>query len=203
MASPHVAGLVGLLISADPGLRGQVEAIETLIEHTAVPRINLACGGDPSGVPNNFYGWGRIDALAAYQAIPQQFSLTLSKIASAAAILPGEPLNYTLTVTNTHAISPTTNVVLTDTIPSGSAFLEATQPTPAPGMDRMDLPQPGWERGVSVTRPYTPPTSPDDRQPRLRARSGCARRCTGSGRDECSSTPALTAARAGSLLATC
>ena len=47
MATPHVAGLVGLLISANPALRGQVDEIETLIEQTAVPRTTTqTCGGD-------------------------------------------------------------------------------------------------------------------------------------------------------------
>ena len=38
MAGPHVAGLVALLISAKPELRGQVTEIETTIERTALPR---------------------------------------------------------------------------------------------------------------------------------------------------------------------
>ncbi len=57
MAGPHVAGLVALLLSAHPELKGQVDAIERIIEQTAVP-----CG---SPLPNTAYGWGRIDALAA------------------------------------------------------------------------------------------------------------------------------------------
>jgi subtilisin family serine protease len=68
MAAPHVAGLVGLLISHTPGLAGQVDLIEDIIEQTAVPRTTSeGCGGDPTNaVPNNTYGWGRIDAWAAY-----------------------------------------------------------------------------------------------------------------------------------------
>lgn len=68
MAGPHVAGLVALLISAKPALRGQVEAIETLLKNTAVPRYATApfCGGDAAGIrPNNVYGYGRINALPA------------------------------------------------------------------------------------------------------------------------------------------
>jgi subtilisin family serine protease len=57
MAGPHVAGLVALLLSAHPELKGEVDAIERIIEQTAVP-----CG---TPVPNAAYGWGRIDALAA------------------------------------------------------------------------------------------------------------------------------------------
>lgn len=69
MAAPHVAGLIALLISANPSLAGQVDRIEEIIESTAVRRTTTeACGGDgPSQVPNNTYGWGRIDALAAVE----------------------------------------------------------------------------------------------------------------------------------------
>ncbi len=57
MAGPHVAGLVALLLSAHPELKGQVDVIERIIEQSAVPL------GNP--VPNTTFGWGRIDALAA------------------------------------------------------------------------------------------------------------------------------------------
>lgn len=149
MATPHVAGLVGLLISAQPALRGQVDAIETLIETTAIPRRDLTCGGDPGGIPNNTYGWGRIDALAAYQDLHH---LTLTKTASAATILPGQTLIYTLTITHTHPISPTMNVILTDTIPTGVIFLGATQPFSQIGeVIEWDFPSLGASASASVT----------------------------------------------------
>jgi serine protease AprX len=67
MAGPHVAGCVALVISHAPGLAGDVDLIETIIEETSLPRTTSeGCGGDPTNaVPNNTYGWGRIDALAA------------------------------------------------------------------------------------------------------------------------------------------
>ncbi|HEY3386280.1 MAG TPA: S8 family peptidase, partial [Saprospiraceae bacterium] len=70
MAGPHVAGLVALMISANPDLAGQVDLIEEIIEATAVPKTtDQQCGEIPgSEVPNNTYGFGRIDALAAVQA---------------------------------------------------------------------------------------------------------------------------------------
>ena len=69
MAGPHVAGLVALLISANPDLAGDVDAIEDIVERTALPRTTAeGCGGDgPAQVPNNTYGYGRIDALAAVE----------------------------------------------------------------------------------------------------------------------------------------
>jgi uncharacterized repeat protein (TIGR01451 family) len=130
MAAPHVAGLVGLLISADPDLAGDVAAIEDLINQTAVPRTTAqGCGGDgPTDVPNNVYGWGRIDALAAYNNLPVELNLALSKSASVAAAAPGDLITYTLAVTNTHPVSATTGIVLTDTIPTGTTFVTATLP---------------------------------------------------------------------------
>jgi len=65
-----VAGLAALLISADPALAGQVDALEALITANSV-HVTTAqdCGNITNGVPNNVYGWGRIDALAAYEAL--------------------------------------------------------------------------------------------------------------------------------------
>ena len=67
MAGPHVVGLVALLLSAHPELRGQVDTIEYIIESSAVPRTDSQSCGDIPGtdIPNNTYGWGRVDALAA------------------------------------------------------------------------------------------------------------------------------------------
>ena len=65
MAGPHVAGLVALLISADPALAGNVDRIEELIRRSAVhPAFGGECGMSPGVFPNNTYGDGRIDALA-------------------------------------------------------------------------------------------------------------------------------------------
>jgi hypothetical protein len=67
MAGPHVAGAVALMISANPSLSGQVEQIETILETTAREKTtSQECGGVPgSNIPNNTYGYGIIDVLAA------------------------------------------------------------------------------------------------------------------------------------------
>jgi subtilisin family serine protease len=71
MAAPHVAGLAALLMSAKPNLIGQVEQVETVIEASALPLTTTQNCGDVSGsaVPNNTYGWGRVDALAAMRSM--------------------------------------------------------------------------------------------------------------------------------------
>jgi subtilisin family serine protease len=67
MAGPHVAGLVALIISANPALAGNMDKIVEIIEQSAVKlKSSQDCGGFPgSDIPNNAYGNGRIDALAA------------------------------------------------------------------------------------------------------------------------------------------
>ncbi len=67
MAGPHVVGAVALLWSARPNLRGNITATEHLLNLTALPRYSTQCGDAPNTVPNNVYGWGRLDALAAVQ----------------------------------------------------------------------------------------------------------------------------------------
>ena len=68
MAAPHVAGAAALLWSAFPALRGDVTLTESILEQSAVHLTTLqGCGGDSSSaVPNNVYGYGLIDVLAAY-----------------------------------------------------------------------------------------------------------------------------------------
>jgi serine protease AprX len=70
MAGPHVAGLVALMLSANPDLAGHVDTIERMIEQTAVPLYDGEdCGGVPANtLPNNTHGFGRINALAAVQS---------------------------------------------------------------------------------------------------------------------------------------
>ncbi len=66
-ASPHVAGTVALLWSAEPDLIGLVDETAEILRGTALPKTtNETCGGIlPGQVPNNTFGWGRIDALDA------------------------------------------------------------------------------------------------------------------------------------------
>ena len=65
MSAPHVAGLVALVVSAQPCLRGFPHAIERHILETVVPRTTTEdCGGvDGDEVPNNTYGHGAIRAV--------------------------------------------------------------------------------------------------------------------------------------------
>jgi hypothetical protein len=92
-AGPHVSGLVVLLWSARPDLRGNVDVTEEIIRHSAtLVLVSAACSpsrqpatggflaqiaaaldsevcacGDVTGTPNNVYGWGEINALRAVE----------------------------------------------------------------------------------------------------------------------------------------
>ncbi len=70
MASPHVAGAIALLWSSNPELVGQINLSQWLLQQTAEPKTTTeGCGGDlPTAVPNNTWGWGRLDIYAAVTA---------------------------------------------------------------------------------------------------------------------------------------
>jgi len=74
MASPHVAGVVALLWSARPTLVRNIAATKAILQSSANPLVTVTpqtCGGTPSTqIPNNSFGYGRIDALAAVNAAP-------------------------------------------------------------------------------------------------------------------------------------
>ncbi len=70
MASPNVAGVAALLLSTTPSLAGQPAAIKAILTGSAEAKTTTQnCGNLPGNQsPNNTYGWGRIDALAAVQS---------------------------------------------------------------------------------------------------------------------------------------
>lgn len=128
MAAPHVAGLAALLLSAQPALRGDVDAIEAIITQNAQPiTTTQSCGGVPgTNIPNNTYGWGRIDAWKSFQNLPHGF--TLEKQPSSFFIHPGDLLTYTLTLIHHHPFSITHQATLSDVLPIGTNLISATPP---------------------------------------------------------------------------
>jgi hypothetical protein len=75
MAGPHVAGAVALLWSARPQLVRDIAATKVLLKNTANAAVTVSpaqtCGGTASTtVPNNSFGYGRVDVLAAVNAVP-------------------------------------------------------------------------------------------------------------------------------------
>jgi serine protease AprX len=124
MAAPHVTGLIALLWSAAPQWIGNVDATERLVRETARPVIDLSCGGDVDGHPNNVYGWGIVDAMAAVRAT--SFKLEVSAKVEPVWAFAGTILTYTFTVSNTATLSQTTDVILSDTLPISTSFARAS-----------------------------------------------------------------------------
>jgi len=116
MAAPHVAGAVALLLSAAPGLAGDVDAVEQALTHAAFPRTSSeGCGGDePTAVPNNSWGWGILDVLAAVTS------------------LTGGTLQGT--VTNLTGETPIAGARLAATFVPAESEQGAARPTSAPGV---------------------------------------------------------------------
>jgi len=127
MAAPHVAGLVALLWSAAPHLIGDVDTTERIIAETARPQTTTqTCGDDsPGDVPNNVYGWGIVDALAAVLAAPP--NLEIAKHASFREGGVARELIYTLDVTSTSTVT-LTDIILTDVVPVSATFGWASSP---------------------------------------------------------------------------
>jgi hypothetical protein len=68
MSGPHATALIGLIWSANPALRGQVDLTYGIITETAVPLTGQGgsnCGGDYTDGPNYDWGHGTIDAYEA------------------------------------------------------------------------------------------------------------------------------------------
>src|SRR5439155_13788217 len=84
MAAPHVAGVVALLWSASPWLVRNIAPTKTVLQNTANPAVTVAaaqtCGGRTSSqIPNNSFGYGRIDALAAINAVRSLYLPTIRR----------------------------------------------------------------------------------------------------------------------------
>jgi subtilisin family serine protease len=64
MATPHVAGVVALMYSANPRLIGNIPKTTEILRSTATP----IDGEDACGGPQDTVGAGKVNALAAVQA---------------------------------------------------------------------------------------------------------------------------------------
>ncbi|MEO8045537.1 MAG: S8 family serine peptidase [Spartobacteria bacterium] len=67
MATPHIAGAVALLWSAHPELQNQIDASRTILNSTTQVILSTQCG--VAGPPNNVFGWGRVNILAAVDSV--------------------------------------------------------------------------------------------------------------------------------------
>lgn len=102
MAAPHVAGAAALLWSALPDLRGQVLTTEMLLASSSRAYTSTQCGDAVDAVPNNVYGWGRLDVAAGVQRGFGEVAVLAGTIReSDGAVLPGAVVQATLADTYT------------------------------------------------------------------------------------------------------
>ena len=78
MATPHIAGAMALLWSAIPSLQNQIDPSRATLNNAAHFISSTQCG--TAGPPNNVYGWGRVDILAAVTSGPITLSAAGRKV---------------------------------------------------------------------------------------------------------------------------
>jgi subtilisin family serine protease len=65
MATPHVAGAVALLWSAQPALVNKISQSEVILDNATVHLTSATCGSVSGIFPNNVFGYGRLDIRSA------------------------------------------------------------------------------------------------------------------------------------------
>jgi subtilisin family serine protease len=131
MATPHIAGSVALLWSARPELRPDLEATEATLNNSAVHINTTACGD--AGPPNNVYGWGRVDVLAAVNTTgtptptpaptpTPRPTVKVSVSVNPTEISEGDAATYTVTASSPVTRSITVGYVMSGTATNGTDY---------------------------------------------------------------------------------
>jgi subtilisin family serine protease len=138
MATPHIAGAMALLWSAIPSLQHQITDSRDALDNSAVFISSTQCG--TAGPPNNVYGWGRVDILAAVGTPGPTPSVSPTPVSSATPCGATTPTpTATSTATATVSATPTATATATATAsippsptPSPSGTPGRVTPTPRP-----------------------------------------------------------------------
>ena len=123
MATPHIAGAMGLLWSALPSFRHQITASRDWLNSHTVFISSTQCG--TAGPPNNVYGWGRIDILAAVSGGSPTPTPTATATATATATSTPTP-TATATATHTPTATPTATASPTPSPSCSPGYTTAT-----------------------------------------------------------------------------
>jgi serine protease AprX len=124
MAGPHVVGVVALLWSARPDLVRNIAATKQLLTNTANPAVGgggTGCGGSTL-VPNNNFGSGLVDALAAYNASGSSPAVTVTKAGSGSGTVTSSPPGISCGTTCSAPFTSGSAVTLTAAADAGSSF---------------------------------------------------------------------------------
>ncbi len=119
MSTPHVTGVIALMFSKNPDL--DFDQVYSILTSTA---FQPAAGGS---YPNNNYGWGRVDALAAVNAVPEPtepnlvlIDYSITPASGGERLMPGDTANVVATITN---ISSVTASGVTATLTSSDPYV--------------------------------------------------------------------------------
>ncbi|MBM3860790.1 MAG: DUF11 domain-containing protein [Verrucomicrobia bacterium] len=117
-ATPHAAGVAALLLSVNPNL--------TALEVREIMRrtCDKIGGVTYDGGTNLFYGHGRINAWRALAELVPDLAVGVTATPEPASF--GSNITYTITVTNLSATHAATGVIVSNTLPAGVVFLNAT-----------------------------------------------------------------------------
>lgn len=120
MATPHTAGAVALLWSARPNLRHQIQQTIDVLNQAAVDVSSTLCSS--SGVPNNVYGWGRLDIKATVDAAGTTCTYSIAPTSATAPAIGGLSTVNVMTTTGCAWMAT-----------SNAAWLNITAGTPGNG----------------------------------------------------------------------
>jgi subtilisin family serine protease len=123
MATPHAAGAVALLLSAHPALKGQVQMVENILNASATHVNTTACNGGGTW-PNNVYGHGVVDALAAVNSVR---GVTATPNRTTASMGAGQTAHFVLGIQNTGWLPDTYTLSI-----SGGTFVSSVPTTVGP-----------------------------------------------------------------------
>jgi subtilisin family serine protease len=135
MAVPHVVGAVALLWSARPALRGQIDLTEEVLNQSAVHITSTSCSSTENW-PNNTYGYGRLDVLAAVTSVTSEAGTPNGTVTDKFTDGPvaGATIQATLmtTPTTTFAITADSNGSYSDSVFPGVYTVTVTHPLRRP-----------------------------------------------------------------------
>ncbi len=121
MAGPHVVGVVALLWSARPDLVRNISATKQLL--TASANRAVAGGGTDCGgsnvVPNNHFGSGLVDAVAAYNGA---YSLAVATHGNGSGTVTSNPVGINCSTICSAGFAAGTSVALTAKPAASSSF---------------------------------------------------------------------------------
>jgi hypothetical protein len=144
MAAPHTAGLVALMWSAAPCIKGDWGTTGTIVMSTAtaIPVATGSPSDGPGNVPNQATGWGEINALAAVDAAVAHCGSGGTPVASvdptslSFSVDAGDTTTDTLTIGNTG--TGTLNWTVTDSTSACTSPSDASWLSEAPTSGAVD-----------------------------------------------------------------